>query len=1051
MHDPVKKYTPGRTHDGTIHVWIQSRSYDWACKGRSAELAAWQHLVLGRELGTGRATALLDMTKCFEQVRLWHVWRWGCHWDFPRGLLRVILLVFSFQRRVGLWGATSEPTQTYAAIIAGSVFSCAILHMLFIWPCDCLMSRWPRLRLTKYVDDLTLSCSGRNRAVADTIAEASSPLIGWLESGLDFHVSKDENGKEGKSVVLASNRILKGMLAAKVKPLDMRVVSHARLLGVDTFGAGMARRRKTQYGRLDRVKKRLPKVKFFKKYGATTSKIARAGFLPSGLHGVRCLGLPPTRVKALRTTIGQCLPGKHAGRSLTWRLAVHECDPIHTCRVEPIVAWAEAVWDKQLDDAELHRAWRQQQRRVGMKPRWSRVSGPTGATIMCLRQLGWTWPHHTTFVTSNGHLIDLRETCPMDVKAQAGVDSDLALWQVWADTDERKELLPRPLVEPVVRLSKRAQRHPREAPAIRAALGVIQGGWWTQEVANSTGASDHPFCLKCEPAVMGTAMHRVWTCPIYHEVRSDLAPNHLHLDTVTGSKLMWEKGLMHDPVERYTPGRTHDGTAHFWIHPNARDSCFGGKLFVDGSLLSKHGAQGGQAGWAVVQVDEASHELVCTAHGAMPVTLPVQRRIMRAELWALLQALSLSEPGASFISDCATVLRGIERGEKWCTAGRRPHADVWREIWRLFRGVGKEAQVDSVVKCKAHLTKAERAKLNDEGRLAAAGNEWADRLAKDGAGDDSFQATMCGLYKTAVRTCTDIITYIGNFIVRAKTGDRWPDVTPPPQGWQEKDERWKRVKPTLERPHLLVRSGRQWNCDNCGRHASDGPSKFKLARTECVGHPAEVLGDEARPQLHLLVQTGSFVWCCRCGARAAKFAKSLSQPCMGRPRSQEYARSIRLLSSGWHPKENRFLGAPKLFTERTWSKWRLEYQGAHLAKAGKGELRQAVVRLREAQARPCMLDEKKHLLLATGQIKWCWRCGARVEKDSAPRLLLKTACSGAPRTKEYERAISLLGKGQHPKSSESLGPPSRIGDEEWGAWQERHGNLPFCGRELSDR
>ena len=108
------------------------------------------------------------------------------------------------------------------------------------------------------------------------------------------------------------------------------------------------------------------------------------------------------------------------------------------------MAWAEAVWDEQLDDAELHKAWNQQQRRVGMKPMWSRVSGPTGATIMCLRQLGWTWPHHTNFVTTSGHSIDLRETCPMDVKAQAGVDSDLALWQDWADTDERKELLPRP-------------------------------------------------------------------------------------------------------------------------------------------------------------------------------------------------------------------------------------------------------------------------------------------------------------------------------------------------------------------------------------------------------------------------------------------------------------------------------------------------------------------------------------------------------------------------------------------------------------------------------
>ena len=148
-------------------------------------------------------------------------------------------------------------------------------------------------------------------------------------------------------------------------------------------------------------------------------------------------------------------------------------------------------------------------------------------------------------------------------------------------------------------------------------------------------------------------------------------------------------------------------------------------------------------------------------------------------------------------------------------------------------------------------TKAEWAKLDDEGRLAAAGNEWADRLAKDGAGDDSFQATMCGWYKTAARTCTDIITYIGNFILRAKTGDRWPDVTPPPQEWQEKDEGWKRVKPTLARPHLLVRIGKQWCCDSCGRHASDGPSKSKLARTECVGHPAVVLGDEARPSITL--------------------------------------------------------------------------------------------------------------------------------------------------------------------------------------------------------
>ena len=59
---------------------------------------------------------------------------------------------------------------------------------------------------------------------------------------------------------------------------------------------------------------------------------------------------------------------------------------------------------------------------------------------------------------------------------------------------------------------------------------------------------------------------------------------------------------MHDPVEKYTPGRTHDGTIHVWIHPSVVGNSFGGKLFVDGSLMCKHGSQGGQAGWAVAQI-----------------------------------------------------------------------------------------------------------------------------------------------------------------------------------------------------------------------------------------------------------------------------------------------------------------------------------------------------------------------------------------------------------------------------------------------------------------
>ena len=142
--------------------------------------------------------------------------------------------------------------------------------------------------------------------------------------------------------------------------------------------------------------------------------------------------------------------------------------------------------------------------------------------------------------------------------------------------------------------------------------------------------------------MLGSAKHLLWVCPAYRETRFDFPPTHQHQgETAIGNKLKWERGLMHDLVEKDTPGRTHDDTVHVWIHPSVVGNSFGGKLFVDASLMCKHGSQGGQTGRAVAQIHETSHELVCSADGAMPISLPVQRRIWRAELWALWQAIIL--------------------------------------------------------------------------------------------------------------------------------------------------------------------------------------------------------------------------------------------------------------------------------------------------------------------------------------------------------------------------------------------------------------------------
>ena len=206
----------------------------------------------------------------------------------------------------------------------------------------------------------------------------------------------------------------------------------------------------------------------------------------------------------------------------------------------------------------------------------------------------------------------------------------------------------------------------------------------------------------------------------------------------------------------------------------------------------------------------------CHAHLA-----PSAATYLRAELWPV-----------SCLSQERRLSLTVQRlSEAWNVdrngAARKPHAHVWRRVYKCFRDIGDEAHVDSVTKCEAHLSKSEQAKLDEAGRLTTAGNAWADELAKEGARDHSFQSTLYDTCKAAVEASKAIIGYIGNLILRAKGGERGPDVVTPPQGWDEKEERWKRAAPILVLPHGLRRRGR-------GKHAGDGAEKAKLARTEWV-------------------------------------------------------------------------------------------------------------------------------------------------------------------------------------------------------------------------
>ena len=85
-----------------------TRAYNWACKGRSAQNAVWQQSVRNEAAafhGHASLSNLLDLVKAYEMVPLENVWRAGIKMHFPLEILRLELEAFSAARTVLINGA----------------------------------------------------------------------------------------------------------------------------------------------------------------------------------------------------------------------------------------------------------------------------------------------------------------------------------------------------------------------------------------------------------------------------------------------------------------------------------------------------------------------------------------------------------------------------------------------------------------------------------------------------------------------------------------------------------------------------------------------------------------------------------------------------------------------------------------------------------------------------------------------------------------------------------------------------------------------------------
>ena len=114
----------------------------------------------------------------------------------------------------------------------------------------------------------------------------------------------------------------------------------------------------------------------------------------------------------------------------------------------------------------------------------------------------------------------------------------------------------------------------------------------------------------------------------------------------------------------------------------------------------------GVFGWGFVMVNEVG-EKIAKAYGA----LPGRRRfssVLRAELYALLMLLRHALPPLRIGIDNSTVVKGLAKGVVWSTCWKRPHADLWRQIWSILEDPFIDHQGFVVAKVKAHRGQKER-------------------------------------------------------------------------------------------------------------------------------------------------------------------------------------------------------------------------------------------------------------------------------------------------------------------------------------------------------
>ena len=129
--------------------------------------------------------------------------------------------------------------------------------------------------------------------------------------------------------------------------MDMAVSDAGAYLGVDVV-LGRTGRRPKANARDRMLVWRTRKLRQMRKEGKNMRTgirmVFKQGLKPAHTYGIRCMGMPPARLRRLRPATLAAMQGVGTRRSLTVQLAVMGQEPTMEANAAPVTAWAEAYW-----------------------------------------------------------------------------------------------------------------------------------------------------------------------------------------------------------------------------------------------------------------------------------------------------------------------------------------------------------------------------------------------------------------------------------------------------------------------------------------------------------------------------------------------------------------------------------------------------------------------------------------------------------------------------------------------------------------------------------